>query len=179
MKDYEGVLPEIPDMAVITDSMTINGDVICDGNIEMRGNIIGNMAIQGKIIVGGCIDGDLFAKEIYTESAKITGEVKSEGNIKIEENSIIIGNVSAENIVNAGAVKGDITVSGAAVLDTSAIVMGNIRSESLQINRGAVMEGMCSMQQAKVKARDIFNRLLSQTEADNFMPVEEKTQNIP
>ncbi len=162
IESKEGVLAEISDMAVITDSMTIRGDVICDGNIEMRGKIMGNMVIHGKISVGGCIDGDLSAREIYMESAQINGEVKSEGNIKIEANSVIIGNVHAENIVNAGAVKGDLTVNGAVVLDTSAIVMGDIHSESLQINSGAVMEGVCSLHQAKSRTRVFFNRLTAE-----------------
>ena len=53
-------------------------------------------------------------------------------------------NIAAQSAVIAGAVKGDIDVHGPVVLDTSAIVMGNIKSKAVQINNGAVIEGMCS-----------------------------------
>ena len=35
-------------------------------------------------------------------------------------------------------------MQGPVILDASAIVMGNIKSKSVQINNGAVIEGMCS-----------------------------------
>ena len=59
----------------------------------------------------------------------------------------------------AGAIKGDIDVHGPVVLDTTAIVMGNIRSQSVQINNGAVIEGMCSQVYAEVNPSAFFEEL--------------------
>ena len=56
----------------------------------------------------------------------------------------------------AGAVKGDIDVKGPVVLDSSAIVMGNIKSKSVQINNGAVIEGLCSQCYAEVSPSNFF-----------------------
>ena len=57
----------------------------------------------------------------------------------------------------AGAVKGDIDVRGPVILDASAIVMGNIKSKSVQINNGAVIEGMCSQCYADVSPTAFFD----------------------
>ena len=59
----------------------------------------------------------------------------------------------------AGAVKGDIDVKGPVILDSSAIVMGDIKSKSVQINNGAVIEGMCSQCYAEVNPTSFFEEL--------------------
>ena len=142
--------------AVVTAGMTINGDVSSDGSVDINGKIVGNIDILGKLNITGCIEGNSKAAEIYAEGANITGEVKSAGSIKIGQSSVIVGNIIATGAVIAGAVKGDIDVKGPVVLDTSAIVMGNIKSKSVQINNGAVIEGLCSQAYADVNPTSFF-----------------------
>ena len=145
------------DTAVITAGMTITGDVVSSGNMDLIGIINGNIEIQGKLNVTGSINGNSSAAEIYAESAQINGEVKSKGSVKIGQSSVVIGNIFATSAVIAGAVKGDIDVHGPVILDTSAIVMGNIKSKSVQINNGAVIEGMCSQCYAEVSPTSFFS----------------------
>lgn len=145
------------DTAVITVGMKINGDVTSSGNLNLIGEITGNIEILGKLNVTGGITGNSSAAEIYAEAAQINGEVKSKGSVKIGQSSVVIGNIFATSAVVAGAVKGDIDVHGPVILDTSAIVMGNIKSKSVQINNGAVIEGMCSQCYADVSPSSFFN----------------------
>ena len=145
------------DTAVITAGMSITGDVTSSGNMDLIGSITGNIEILGKLNVTGNITGNSAAAEIYAESAQINGEVKSKGSVKIGQSSVVIGNIFATSAVIAGAVKGDIDVHGPVILDTSAIVMGNIKSKSVQINNGAVIEGMCSQCYADVSPTTFFN----------------------
>ena len=145
------------DTAVITAGMSITGDVTSSGNLNLIGNITGNIEILGKLNVTGSITGNSAAAEIYAEAAQINGEVKSKGSVKIGQSSVVIGNIFATSAVVAGAVKGDIDVHGPVILDTSAIVMGNIKSKSVQINNGAVIEGMCSQCYADVSPSSFFN----------------------
>lgn len=145
------------DTAVITAGMTITGDVSSSGNMDLVGSINGNIDILGKLNITGSVNGNSSAAEIYAESAQINGEVKSKGSVKIGQSSVVIGNIYATSAVIAGAVKGDIDVHGPVILDTSAIVMGNIKSKSVQINNGAVIEGMCSQCYAEVSPTSFFN----------------------
>ncbi|MCD8037912.1 MAG: polymer-forming cytoskeletal protein [Lachnospiraceae bacterium] len=145
------------DTAVITEGMNITGDVTSSGNMDLIGNITGNIEILGKLNVTGSVTGNSAAAEIYAESAQINGEIKSKGSVKIGQSSVVIGNIFATSAVIAGAVKGDIDVHGPVILDTSAIVMGNIKSKSVQINNGAVIEGMCSQCYADVSPTSFFN----------------------
>lgn len=127
--------------AVITAGMVITGDVSSEGSMDLVGTINGNSK----------------AAEIFAEGAKINGEIVSEGSVKIGASSVVIGNITAISAAIAGAVKGDIDVQGPVVLDSSAIVMGNIKSKSVQINNGAVIEGMCSQCYADVSPTSFFD----------------------
>lgn len=142
--------------AVITAGMKIRGDISSQGSLDIIGAVEGNIDILGKLNITGTIDGASKAADVYAEKARINGDVHSSASIKIGQNSIIIGNIFANSAVIAGAVKGDIDVKGPVILDTSAIVMGNIKSKSVQINNGAVIEGLCSQCYADVSPSSFF-----------------------
>ena len=146
----------VDETAVVTEGMTITGDIVSEGSMELIGTVNGNLDILGKLNITGTIQGDSKAAEIYAEGAKITGEVHSQGSVKIGQSSVVIGNIAASSAVIAGAVKGDIDVHGPVILDTTAIVMGNIKSKSVQINNGAVIEGLCSQCYADVNPTSFF-----------------------
>ena len=143
--------------ATITAGMDITGDITSGGSVDLLGSVRGNITISGKLNILGSVEGDSKASEIYAENAKIMGEVNSTGSVKVGQSTVIIGNIFATSAVIAGAVKGDIDVKGPVVLDTSAIVMGNIKSKSVQINNGAVIEGICSQCYADVSPTSFFD----------------------
>ena len=156
--DFEQQTPT-DEVASITEGMVINGDLQTTGSLDLVGKITGNIKCLGKLNVTGEITGDSDAAEIYAEAARITGEVKSRGSVKVGQSTVIVGNIFGSSAVIAGAVKGDIDVHGPVVLDTTAIVMGNIKSQSVQINNGAVIEGMCSQAYADVNPSEFFEGL--------------------
>lgn len=151
----------LDETAIITASMTLTGDISAKGNVDILGKVKGKVELLGKLNVSGTIEGDSKAAEVFADGAHITGMIVAEGTVKIGQNSVVIGNVAASSAVIAGAVKGDIDVKGPVILDASAIVMGNIKSKSVQINNGAVIEGMCSQCYAEVNPTDFFNDLIA------------------
>ena len=150
--------------AIITAGMVITGDVSSEGSMDLVGTINGNIDILGKLNITGYINGNSKAAEIFAEGAKINGEIMSEGSVKIGASTVVI---TATSAAIAGAVKGDIDVKGPVILDSSAIVMGNIKSKSVQINNGAVIEGMCSQCYAEVSPTSFF---------DDYKPEKKKTK---
>ena len=146
----------VDETSVITAGMSISGDIISEGSLDVIGKVFGNIDILGKLNITGHVNGNSKAAEIYAEGAKINGEIISEGSVKIGASTVIVGNITAISASIAGAVKGDIDVQGPVVLDASAIVMGNIKSKSVQINNGAVIEGMCSQCYADINPASFF-----------------------
>ena len=150
---YKGVSEEV---AVIATGMVISGDVSSDGNMELLGTINGNINIAGKLSVSGKVNGNIKANDIFVDGAELEGNIETAESVKIGNGSVIIGNIKSAAAIVAGAVKGDIDVKGPVILDSSAIIMGNIKSMSVQINNGAVVEGMCSQCYAQVNPTDFF-----------------------
>lgn len=147
------------EVSVIMDSMIINGNMATEGSLEIRGSVVGNVECLGKLNITGSVQGNSSAAEVFADGAKINGEVKSMGSIKVGQSTTIIGNVFATSAVVAGAIKGDIDVKGPVILDSTAIVLGNIKSKAVQINNGAVIEGVVSQCYAEVNPKSFFEEL--------------------
>lgn len=140
----------------ITKGTVISGNLETDGSIDIIGTINGDVSCKGKVVVGGAVTGAVTAGELYCNSAKIEGDIKSYGSVKIGVGSMIIGNIEGESAVIAGAVNGDIDVKGPVIVDSTAVIMGNIKSRSVQINNGAVIEGFCSQSYSDIDVKSFF-----------------------
>lgn len=140
----------------ITKGTKIKGDIETDGSIDIIGHVEGNVVCKGKIVVGGIVNGTVTAGEIYANNAKIEGDVKSYGSVKVGVGSVIVGSIESESAVIAGAVNGDIDVQGPVIVDSTAVIMGNIKSRSVQINNGAVIEGFCSQSYSDIDVKSFF-----------------------
>ncbi|MBQ2804141.1 MAG: polymer-forming cytoskeletal protein [Lachnospiraceae bacterium] len=145
------------EVAVIASGMTIAGDITFDGSLDIKGSVNGNVAIWGSLYITGKLTGDCKAAGVYAKGAKVNGLIISDGPFEIDAATVVIGDISATSAVIAGAVKGDIDIKGPVILEASAIVMGNIKSKSVQINNGAVIEGMCSQCYADVIPTAFFD----------------------
>lgn len=140
----------------ITKGSKLTGNLETDGSIDIIGTIEGNVDCKGKIVVGGKVVGNIVAGELYANNARIEGDVKSYGSIKVGVGSMIIGGIEGESAVIAGAVNGDIDVKGPVIVDSTAVIMGNIKSRSVQINNGAVIEGFCSQSYSDIDVKSFF-----------------------
>lgn len=144
------------DTTYITKNTVINGDLRTDGCIDLIGTVNGAVSCDGKLIVGGFVKGDVQVGELYANAARVEGDVHVVDAAKIGVGTVIVGNVFAGSAVIAGAVKGDIDVQGPVIVDSTAVIMGNIKSKSVQINNGAVIEGMCSQCYSEIDVKSFF-----------------------
>jgi cytoskeletal protein CcmA (bactofilin family) len=143
--------------SVIAKGTTIEGNLTSEGSIAVYGAVHGDIQCAKKLIVTGKVTGNLDAGEIFINKASIDGEVVSEGNLKIGNNSVVLGNVFGKTAVIAGAVKGEIDIHGPVIIDNTAVIKGNIKSASVQINNGAVIEGYCTQCYHDVDVNAIFD----------------------
>lgn len=149
------------EVAEVTKGTMIDGNIISEGSMNVYGKIKVNVSCRGKLVVAGTIVGSSRAAEVFTNNAKIDGDVTSDGSIKIGNGSVIIGNIYGTSAVIAGAIQGDIDVHGPVVVDGTAVVQGNIRSRSVQINNGAAIEGMISQCYADIDYAALFDKTFS------------------
>ena len=143
--------------AVITEGLSISGDLDSLGSIDLFGTVEGNVTCRGKLTVSGTISGNTKANEVFANDAQIDGNIEANGSVKIGQGTVVVGNVVAASAVIAGAVKGDIDVHGPVIIDSSAVIVGDIKSKSVQINNGATIDGRCSQCYAEVNMESIFD----------------------
>ena len=160
------------DCTYITAKTKIKGDIETEGDIDLIGTITGNVTCPGKLIVGGHIFGNVEAGELYANQAKIEGPIHVTDSVKIGVGSVIIGNITGNSAVIAGAVQGDIDIQGPVIVDSSAVIVGNIKSRSVQINNGAIIEGFCSQSYMDVDVKKYFEQE-SEAKGDTDSKVEE------
>lgn len=152
IEEYEKKeLPPVEDeITIITKGTSVKGDIFANGSLEVQGAVYGNINCRGRLVITGTVTGNINAAEIYTDMARVKGEIACVGAVKIGQGSVVVGNITSTFAVLAGAIRGDTDVLGSVVVDTSAVVKGNIKARYIQINNGAQIDGSCSQIYADV-----------------------------
>jgi cytoskeletal protein CcmA (bactofilin family) len=107
---------------------------------------------------------------IVSAGMRIEGELKSNGNIRIDglvsgkvatSQDLMIGataqvdaDVIAQNALIAGVVKGNLTVKNSLSIMETGKIIGNISCASISIREGGYFSGNCRMQELKTKPLD-------------------------
>jgi cytoskeletal protein CcmA (bactofilin family) len=91
-------------------------------------DIKGKINHPGKVQVAGNFSGDIAAESVL-----------------IEKTAIVLANIAAEEVLCKGTVRGDIRATYKVKITKEAEVTGDIHSPNLNIEKGALFEGRCSM----------------------------------
>jgi len=143
----EPVEPKTPEPApekgisLISEATFIQGDIVTDDHIEVRGSVSGDIRSKGNVAVQGVIMGNIKGDKIGLSSCKIKGDISAGTGIVEDAGSVVIGDVRATNIVLDGKLKGNISADNVVVLRSNAYYIGNVVAGSIAIENGAVVRG--------------------------------------
>lgn len=143
-------------IAVIPKGMTITGNVDSQDDLTIYGEVNGNVNAREHLHVGGDIFGDVKAGELQVKDAYVEGNIAVEGKADIQQNTVVLGDLSADSVEVYGALQGNIDVKNEALIGETAIVDGDVKSKSVQINTGAVISGHYDQVYASVNAQEFF-----------------------
>ena len=131
---------------VISSETVIHGNVNAKNDLEVSGQVIGDLEVEGMIKVsGGTIKGNIKATKIYIKNSIIDGNIDSESMIDIIDNSKITGNIVGGDIVINSECKGNIVAKECLKLLEVASIQGDIQTKVIKIEEGAVVEGQLKM----------------------------------
>lgn len=101
------------------------------------------------------------SNNVISKETRITGDIKAEGNIRIEgtvegtiqskgklgvgDSAVIKGDLTSVEAEIAGKVEGEVYCSESLFLKKTAIILGNITTQKLIVENGAVFNGKCQM----------------------------------
>lgn len=128
--------------AVITPDVIIKGDIIAGSNLKILGQVFGNVACEGAVVLSGSIEGDVSADRLRFMSGGIQGNVSVRQHITTERGTRIKGDVNAGSAVLSGNLQGALNVHENVELRETSSVIGNIRALGIAIFNGSRIKGM-------------------------------------
>lgn len=125
-------------ICVIPDGVHIQGNVIARSDLELTGEIEGDVEVSGYLTFDGTIRGK-YVKADYIDmvSGVIYGDVECTEEIKIGSNAVIIGDVKTKYAKVYGAIKGHILAEEDLQICKSAVISGTIDATNVNIELGA------------------------------------------
>ena len=108
------------------------------------------------IISGNCIiDSNLTTEGNIIIFGKINGSVNVKGNVTIYETGVILGEVTADNVLLSGTVEGNIHCSNSLKLTSSAKLTGDAYVKKFSSEEGCLFGGKCIMEELeKLKSKN-------------------------
>lgn len=91
------------------------------------------------------IKGDIIGKSDVRVAGNVNGSIAIEGELIIERQGYVEGEIKTNSAVVAGSVKGNIDCTEKLILESNSQFVGNIKTKLLIIQEGAVFQGNCQM----------------------------------
>ncbi|NCB62539.1 MAG: polymer-forming cytoskeletal protein [Clostridia bacterium] len=130
-----------PRRTVIAEGTVIRGSVRTTVGVELHGEVYGDIVSKEDLVLSGKLEGNAGGRDIELCGGRIKGNIQSSGRVRIDSNSVVIGNIQAGTLLLNGRVKGDLEIKESVALDVHAAVAGNVTAGKLSIAEGAMLQG--------------------------------------
>ena len=113
------------------------------------------------IIAGNCVlDSNLKADGNIKIFGKIDGDVTVNGNVLIGETGVVLGKVTAHNLILEGTIEGNVMCENSLKLSSSAKLNGDAHVKNFSSEEGCLFAGKCIMEEMEnlVKKSDKIDK---------------------
>lgn len=128
------------DLNVFTEGLVIEGNVVSETGIVIRGTVRGSVDCRSDVEISGEIIGDVRGRNIRVVGGGVQGDIVA-GEMLTIDKSDIKGNLTAMHARINNLIEGDVTVRGSLSLQCEADIQGNITAAALSVEEGASMNG--------------------------------------
>lgn len=144
---------------IITKNTVIEGNIKSFENIELNGKVKGKIETTKNVGVAGCVQGDIAATDILLEGAQIKGNILSKGALLMDKDTLLLGDVEAQNTRVDGKIKGEVRIGGNGEFLSNSVVVGDISVSNFYVQYGARMQGYINTNFSKNEEDSIFGKL--------------------
>ena len=137
---------------IIDKNTVIEGKIITEGSVEVAGKIAGDIIAKGDVLITGTITGDVVGESVTLQHCSVQGSINAEAFIHIDSESVVMGNITSQDLTVDGKVKGNLVIDQSAVLQKNSLIIGNLTAFALSIEMGSVLYGEVKIQQNAVQA---------------------------
>ncbi len=155
---------ETEETTIISRNTIIDGNIRSFANINIDGSVKGDVKITKDINVTGKVVGDIECNNSVMTGASMQGNIASKGQVQLDRDSILLGDISAQYLDMNGKIKGNIDVGGKAEFKTDAVILGNITASTITVLDGATIQGYVNTTFLQESTANIFPETIAVTE---------------
>ncbi|MCF7908366.1 MAG: polymer-forming cytoskeletal protein [Candidatus Omnitrophica bacterium] len=116
-------------------------DKILDVNAAMQGSLVFSDPVNLRI------------------NGRFEGSLTTKGSLTIGSSADVKADISGEEVIVAGTVKGNIKATEGIRLTSTAKVFGDVNVSQITIEKGAVFNGKCRMNEGKISLEELSDYL--------------------
>lgn len=159
---------ENEELSVISKNTSIEGNVRSLANLHIDGNVKGNVETTRNVELAGKIVGDITCNNAGMNSAAMQGNVSLKGRMRMDRDTILIGDLSSQYADINGRIRGKLDIVGKAELKRDAIVFGDINASTIAVTDGAIIQGYVNTTfLSKEDSRNVFPEAISLENKNN------------
>ena len=128
-------------MTTIMKGSVIIGEIHAEEDLELQGSVKGKITAKGKIRAMGKVVGDLAGHDVELSGCQIQGNIVARGTLTVDNESMVIGDVTCKEFCLGGKIKGNVTTENEAKFLPRAILSGNVKAASIAMSQGAKIKG--------------------------------------
>ena len=132
---------EKPAASFLAPGTVLEGTLRSAGDIEIAGSFKGDISTEGTVVLRSDIHGNVSACSLDLKGCRLEGDVVIKGLVYISQDSVIIGNVTADDLKCSGQITGDLKIKENTLLESSAKITGNVTTATIAVEKGAVING--------------------------------------
>lgn len=153
---------ETDEITVISKNTIIDGNIRSLANMQIDGSIKGNVETTRNIDMSGKVIGDVTCNNAGMTAAAMQGNISLKGRMRMDRDTILIGDLSSQYADINGRIRGKLDVVGKAELKRDAVVFGDINASTIAVTDGAIIQGYVNTTfLSKEDSRNVFPDAIS------------------
>lgn len=147
---------------VISKNIVISGGTVTGfANVKVDGSVQGDIKITKDVSITGKIVGDIECNNAVMAGSAVQGSVVSKGQLRMDRDSILLGDVNTQYLDMNGRIKGTVDVTGKAEFKSDSVVIGDITASTITVLDGAVIKGFVNTTFLQDNSTNVFPDTIS------------------
>lgn len=132
---------------IISAGTSIFGDIRSEGVVELNGKLKGDLEATGNVRITGKILGDVKGDSVVLAGCAVQGNVTAASSLRIDMGTVVVGDISAMDLLTDGKIKGNIKAEKTASFQKNAVLAGNVTAALVSMCEGAKIQGAVRIDQ--------------------------------
>jgi cytoskeletal protein CcmA (bactofilin family) len=152
---------EIEETTIISRNTVIDGNIRAFANVAVEGSVKGDIRVTKDVSMSGRVVGDIECNNSSFTGASMQGSVTSKGQVQLDRDSLLLGDITAQYLNINGKIKGNVDVGGKAEFKSEAYILGNISAATITVIDGANIQGYVNTTAFRDSTANVFPEAIS------------------